>query len=261
MRNVKFGIRNLDSPSPIFRLKDGAFLMSVLQKREPRRCPGESRELFYRLGPGFHRGPWIPASAGMRSLRATGFIQQSTNLILKKIRNPQLAVRNYLKVLLILCAVSLVGCGYQMVGRETHVPPGLTSIAIPTFENKTFEPGIEIPFTQALLREFIQDRRVKVVDRAQADSILEGVVRSFYAYGVSFDSAGLVVEYQTSVVLDLTLKDRTGKVLWEEKGFSESRWYRAASQGLTSEANKQAAIQETGRFVAQRLRSRFFYNF
>ncbi len=165
------------------------------------------------------------------------------------------------KFLAIICMVLMVGCGYQMVGKETHVPPGLTSIAIPTFQNKTFEPGIEIPFTQAFLREFIQDRRVNVVDRAQADSILEGVVTSFYIYAVSFDSSGFALEYQTVVTLDLTLKDQTGKVLWVEKGFTENRWYRASSQALSNEANKQAAIQETGRFVAQRLRSRFFYNF
>ena len=160
-----------------------------------------------------------------------------------------------------LCLFLLTGCGYRMVGKETHVPPGLNSVAIPTFKNQTFEPGIEVPFTQAFLREFIQDRRVNVVDRAEADSVLEGIIKYFSTYSVSYDKSGFVMEYQTNVILDLTLKDRTGKVLWEEKGFSETRWFRASSQVLTNEANKQAAIQETGRFVAERLRSRFFYNF
>ncbi len=160
-----------------------------------------------------------------------------------------------------LCLFVLMGCGYQMVGKETHVPPGLHSVAIPTFVNKTFEPGIEVPFTQAFLREFIQDRRVSVVDKAQADSILEGAVTAFYVYAISFNASGYVSEYQTLVTLDFTLKDRTGKVLWEEKGFTETRWFRASSQVLTNEANKQGAIQDTARFVAQRLRTRFFYNF
>lgn len=165
------------------------------------------------------------------------------------------------KALSIICMAVLMGCGYQMVGMETHVPPGLTSLAVPTFLNKTFEPGIEIPFTQALLREFVLDRRVKVVDRAQADSILEGVVTGFQIFPVSFNAAGQVVEYQTLVTLDLILKNREGKVIWEERGFTENRWYRASSQALATEANRQAAIQETGVFVAQRLRTRFFYNF
>jgi outer membrane lipopolysaccharide assembly protein LptE/RlpB len=60
----------------------------------------------------------------------------------------------------------LTGCGYQMVGKETHVPPDLTSVAIPTFQKMTYEPGIEVQFSQAILREFILDKRVKVVTRA-----------------------------------------------------------------------------------------------
>lgn len=157
--------------------------------------------------------------------------------------------------------VLITGCGYRMVGKETHVPPGLNSVAIPTFKNLTFEPGIEVPFTQAFLREFIQDRRVNVVDRAEADSVFEGIIKNFSIYSVSYDRSGFVIEYQTNVILDLILKDRTGKVLWEEKGFSETRWFRASSSGVTNEAAKQVAIQETGKLAAERLRSRFFYNF
>jgi outer membrane lipopolysaccharide assembly protein LptE/RlpB len=161
----------------------------------------------------------------------------------------------------LLCFLLPIGCGYQMVGKETHVPPGLNSVAIPTFKNQTFEPGIEVPLTQAFLREFIQDRRVNVVDRAEADSVLEGVIKYFRIYSVSYDKSGFVMEYQTDITLDLTLKKRTGEVLWEEKGFSETRWFRASSNVLTNETNKAAALQQIGRFVAERIRNRFFYNF
>jgi outer membrane lipopolysaccharide assembly protein LptE/RlpB len=167
--------------------------------------------------------------------------------------------------------VLIAGCGYQMVGKETHVVPGLNSIAIPTFKNQTFEPGIEIPFTQAFLNTFIQDRRVKVVSRAEADCILEGAVRSFTASSVAYSTSGFVAEYAITVMVDLTLKDRTGKVLWVEKNVQESQWFRASSGGVTSqnsgtsgvtyEAAKQAAIQKTAGFMAERIRNRFFYNF
>jgi outer membrane lipopolysaccharide assembly protein LptE/RlpB len=157
--------------------------------------------------------------------------------------------------------ILLAGCGYQMVGKETHVPPGLNSVAIPTFKNLTFEPGIEVQFTQGFLREFIQDRRVKVVGRSEADSILEGVIKSFNIYSVSYDRSGLVLEYQSDVMLDLTLKKKTGEIVWTEKGLTETRWYRASSSVLVSESNRTAAIEQLGRFVAERIRNRFFYNF
>lgn len=148
-----------------------------------------------------------------------------------------------------------------MVGKETHIPPGLTSIAIPTFINQTFEPGIEVHFTQGFLREFIQDQRVKVVGRDEADSILEGVIKSFNIYSTSYDRSGITLEYQTIVVIDLTLKKRTGEILWAEKDLSESRWYRTSFNILTSESNKASAIQNLGRFMAERIRNRFFHQF
>lgn len=178
-----------------------------------------------------------------------------------KFRNPNSAFRNYMKVLLILCMMLFTGCGYQMVGKETHVPPGLNSVAVPTFSNQTLEPGIEVPFTQGFLREFINDRRVRVVNRREADSILEGVIKDFQIYSVSYDRSGIALEYQTTVVIDLTLKRQSGEILWKEQNFSETRWYRTSTSVLTSESNKAAAIQQIGRFMAERIRNRFFYNF
>ena len=170
-------------------------------------------------------------------------------------------LRTCSRLLLSISVALLLGCGYQMVGKETHLPAGLTSVAIPTFANQTFEPGIEVPFTQGFLREFIQDRRVKVVDRGDADSTLEGVIKDFRIASVSYDRSGFVLEYQTTVILDLTLKRRTGEVIWKQSDLSETRWYRASSNVLFNEASKALAIQQIGTFVAERVRNRFFYNF
>jgi outer membrane lipopolysaccharide assembly protein LptE/RlpB len=165
------------------------------------------------------------------------------------------------KFLPIFCTVLIWGCGYQLVGKETHLPPGITSIAIPTFVNQTLEPGIEVPFTQAFLRDFILDRRVKVVDRKKADSLLEGIIKSYSFYAVSFDRSGLVLEYQTTVLADVTLKKPNGEILWSEKNLSETSWYRATASVLTNEASKDASLQEIGRLMAERIRNRFFYQF
>jgi outer membrane lipopolysaccharide assembly protein LptE/RlpB len=159
------------------------------------------------------------------------------------------------------CLILLWGCGYQMVGGETHVPPGIRSVSIKTFINQTLEPGIEIPFTQAFLREFILDRRVKVVDRKEADSVLEGSIKSFNVFSVSYDASGLAKEYQTTVAMDVILKKPNGDVLWEEKNLTETRWYRTSPSILITEGNKQVALQQAGQFMAERIRNRFFYNF
>ncbi len=157
--------------------------------------------------------------------------------------------------------ILLLSCGYRMVGKETHRPPEITSIAIPTFINQTFEPGIEIPLTQGFLREFIQDRRVKVVDRKEADSILEGVIKSFQIHSVSYDRSGTAREYQTMVKLDLTLRKRNGEILWVQKDLTESRTYRTSLNPLMTESNKANALQTMGRLMAESIRNRFFFDF
>lgn len=164
-------------------------------------------------------------------------------------------------VFLTFLTVLLLGCGYQIVGMETHRPPGITSIAIPTFVNQTFEPGIEVPLTQGFLREFIQDRRVKVVDRKEADSILEGVIKSFQIHSISYDRSGIAQEYQTTVKLDLALRRRNGEVLWIQKDLTESRTYRVSTSPLMTESNKASALQSLGRLMAESIKNRFFYDF
>ena len=177
----------------------------------------------------------------------------------EKFRNPRSRIRNC-GWLSIFCLVLFVACGYQMAGKETHVPPGVNSIAIPTLKNQSFEPGIEIPFTQAFLNEFIQDRRVKVTGRAEADSILEGAVVTFTAAAGAYDKSGFVLQYTISVLGNFSLTDRAGKVLWVDSA-SETQFFRSSSVGVTNEAAKQAAIQKTAAAIAERIRNRFFYNF
>ena len=167
-------------------------------------------------------------------------------------------VKNLISVTLIFF---VVGCGYKMVGKETHLPPGVSSVAIPTFKSRTLEPGIEIPFTQAFLNEFILDRRIKVVDRDEADAVLEGVIKSYEYYSIAYDRSGLALEYRATAVVDLTLRKRNGEVIWKENDLSETRTYRTSLSGVGTESNKNVALVQIGRLMAGRIRNRFFYNF
>jgi outer membrane lipopolysaccharide assembly protein LptE/RlpB len=165
------------------------------------------------------------------------------------------------KIVPILVMVLLWGCGYQLVGKETHLPPGITSVAIPTFVNRTYQPGIEVPFTQAFLDDFIRDKRIKVVDRAAADSVLEGTIHSYRLSTGSTDQQGFVSEYRATVVVDLALKRPSGEVIWKENNLSETRWFRTSSDALINEASQFQVIRQIASLVAERVRNRFFYNF
>lgn len=165
------------------------------------------------------------------------------------------------KIVFVCLAFALWGCGYQIAGSSTHLPGGVASVAIPTFRNQTLEPGIEVLLTQAFLREFTFDGRVKVLRRKEADTILEGTVKNFRIQSVSYNESGLVQEYQVLITVDIALMKSSGDVLWKENNLTEIRWYRASFGGVLNESAKGEAVQELGKILAERVKSRFFYNF
>jgi hypothetical protein len=150
-------------------------------------------------------------------------------------------------------------CGYRLEGEGFSPSPNIRSIAIPTFTNETYEPGIETIVTNALLKEFIKDRRVKVLGQDEADAVMEGTVRSFNTSSVAYDPAGLVLEYRTWVTVDIIVKrTRRGEVLWSERDLSESDTYRVSSDVRFTEAQKEEAIQVIAGKLAGRIRRGFF---
>jgi hypothetical protein len=134
--------------------------------------------------------------------------------------------------------------------------------------NQTLEPGIEIPFTKGFLTEFLFDSRVKILGRSEADAVLEGVIKAFNLQSVSYNRSGFVMEYETNVIVDLTLKRKDGEVIWRLNNLSETQWYRASfgevvpsTGGVLNEESKDISVRDAGKLVAERVKSRFFYNF
>ncbi|MFN7131744.1 MAG: LPS assembly lipoprotein LptE [Myxococcales bacterium] len=59
-----------------------------------------------------------------------------------------------LPVLLLVLAASLSsGCGYRFTASGGELPGGARSLYVPTFVNRTAEPGAEVYFTNALRQE------------------------------------------------------------------------------------------------------------
>lgn len=171
-------------------------------------------------------------------------------------------VRGHFYSSIILFLLVGTGCGYRLGGEGFGPSPEIRSIAIPTFINETYEAGIETIVTNALLRELIKDRRVKVVGEDEADAIMEGTVTSFSTSSVSYDPTGVVLEYRTWVSLDVMVKrHKRGEVLWSRRGLTESDVYRVSSDVLFTEAEKERAIRKIAEEFAKRIRRRLFEGF
>lgn len=155
---------------------------------------------------------------------------------------------------LLLCAFGLAGCAYSIGIQDRRLPEGYTLVAVPIFKNQTQEVGVEVPFTNAIIREFARSQIATVVDRSNAQVILEGTLER-----IQYDVANQLIlscppppitevcvmpnntilnsEYRISVWTRLVLKRASdGKILWSE-AFTGQKSYLAPKiwiEGLNS---------------------------
>jgi len=154
-----------------------------------------------------------------------------------------------------LLSLTLWGCGYQMAGRgASQLPPHLKTIAIPVFENKSSEPTIQRPFTEALRRAFITDGRLRLVNnKSGADLLVTGTLTKYWIRAVAFDTDDVAIEYWVYLEANVLVQDQVENQVYLKQKL-KTRWdYRADNRITTSEASRQEALVQTYRVLSQRL--------
>ena len=80
------------------------------------------------------------------------------------------------------------GCGYHVGGRPSSLPPGTKTIAVPAFQNRTTHFKIEQKLTAAVIREFLERTKYRIVsNEADGDLVLHGTVKNLSTAPVIFD--------------------------------------------------------------------------
>ena len=120
-----------------------------------------------------------------------------------------------------LCAALLMaGCGYSFAGRSEAFPNDIRTVYIEPFINQTRNVGLEKELTSALRSEFYRRGQLRVVDTLdQADGIVAGVVRSFENHVASVNRYDEVLQYETAMVVDASLRRREpNEIIWRTQG-------------------------------------------
>jgi len=149
--------------------------------------------------------------------------------------------------------VFTAGCGYHFVGGGSALPDHIKKVGITLAINRTFEPGIEDLLTKALVEEFKNDGRLKVVPNEEADAILYSEIVSFQTVPLSFDK-DLVTAYRVVMKVDFRLEDQKDKrVIWTEEGMETTLKadYRPTSDMAQTRDAKDEAIRKTCRNISQ----------
>jgi TolB-like protein len=136
-------------------------------------------------------------------------------------------------VLGMFCGFLLAGCAYHMGAGSRSIPGGYQQIAIPVFSNKTQEVGVEVGFTNALIREFQRSKIARVADNSLAQARVEGSIDSIvYLPGGKRSSGdylpnGTVIASEYRILIRANVKVVSivdGKVLWNGT-FNKERTY------------------------------------
>lgn len=120
---------------------------------------------------------------------------------------------------LVLLAVGLAGCGYSFRG---NLPDHIKTVAVPIFQNKTSEPGVESLLTSAVVDAFASNGRLRVVKPEEADAILTGEVVGYGVLSIAYDNLANVRQYRLVVTMNLRLRDvKKNETLFDQQGLKE----------------------------------------
>ncbi len=137
-----------------------------------------------------------------------------------------------------LLAVAFLGCGYT---TRSSLDPKYRTIAVPAFRNESHEYDMQAALTNAVIRKFIADGRLKVVPASEAsagnaDLLVEGAILDYKLAGLTYDKNDDVTQFFSKVTVSVRVKEQiTGKVLWEEPKLSNETLYYTRASGPSSD--------------------------
>lgn len=134
------------------------------------------------------------------------------------------------------------------------------TIAVPVFDNTTYEHGLEVMLTDAVIKEIQRTTPWRVVSSDSAATTLSGAVTNVRMRRVSTArQSGLVQELAYELTCDYTWKDnRTGEALASRQGFRAVSTF-APAHGVNEriEVGSQGAVEAMARDIVASLRSRW----
>jgi uncharacterized protein YaiI (UPF0178 family) len=165
-----------------------------------------------------------------------------------------------LAALVVACSALLAsGCGYSLV-RYRGSLGDVRRVAITSLVNDSYDPGLDLVVTDALVREFARRGALVVVDDPdQADLVIGGRVLPLHTSGRSFTSVLLALEYQVTLSLDLQVKRRDGSLVKiDPTAESESELFLASADLEATRKNRDEALRRVSALLAGRVHDALF---
>lgn len=135
----------------------------------------------------------------------------------------------------VLCCITtacLTACGYT---TQSSLEPMYQRISVEPFYDKSPHYDLQAPLTNALVRKFVTDSRLKVSTPEEADLLLEGVILDMSRKGLTTEQDE-VTQSLMVVTAAVRLTDiKTGEVLWEEPVMAGETSFYTRVAGVSSD--------------------------
>ena len=155
-----------------------------------------------------------------------------------------------------LALLAVTGCGYHTLGAATHLPADVRTLAVPVFATRTEAYHTEALMTNAVIREFAARTRLRVTpdSRDSSDAVLRGTILTQAVTPLTYNTnTQQSSSYLITVIVSVTLTDRDGKVLFENKNYTFRQQYQSTTNLATFFDESPAAEERLSREFARAL--------
>jgi len=156
---------------------------------------------------------------------------------------------------LLLVSLLAPACGYRVVGSEPPEGRHIPSLAIPPFENRSTEVGLETIFANDFLRAFSQSRVTRVRPGEDGELILHGTLQRVESSSVAYVDIDVSLVRRVTLTVDFILKDKHGKTVWKDTEVIYADYVVDPNYHI-GETTRNQAIRRASASLAQRVRDK-----
>jgi outer membrane lipopolysaccharide assembly protein LptE/RlpB len=126
---------------------------------------------------------------------------------------------------LVFLALVLPSCGLY----STHpgsLPGHIKTLAVPAFDNRTTQVGLDEEITQAVIQSFVSDNHLKIVAESDANAVLTGAVVDYKNTVFGFTGREQAQEYRVTITVAVRLMDKVkNRELWRDDDMVKTQNY------------------------------------
>ena len=162
---------------------------------------------------------------------------------------------------LLILSLATAGCGYHFAGTGGQAPGDIKSIAVDVLQNNTAEIGLGNVFTNAIINQFVQWKKLPIKPRKEADGVLGGSITGIQTQEVSHVDSEKTLTTRMTITLQLTLKRvETDEILWK-RNYSYYEDYVETGNALDTAILRRGAASEIAEYLAQKIYIDMFEDF